>query len=164
MTNMLQVSRSKSTREDLASAIAAILEGKTPEISVTEPVGCKIAYVRKSAPSDNPQTPPVTYADSVVGIFNKHCTECHRPGEIGPFDITNTAELQGWSEMILETIDTGRMPPWHADPAHGSFKNSRSISRDEIETVRQWVRAGAPLGDTSGLTVPKFTDSSWRLG
>ncbi len=158
------ITRSKSTREDLASAIAAILEGKTPEISVTEPVGCKIAYVRKAAPSDNPQTPPVTYADSVVGIFNKHCTECHRPGEIGPFDITNTAELQGWSEMILETIDTGRMPPWHADPAHGSFKNSRSISRDEIETVRQWVRAGAPLGDTSGLTVPKFTDSSWRLG
>ena len=158
------ITRSKTTREDLAMAIDSALEGNTPEIAVTEPVGCRIAYVRKANPSETPETPKVTYADSVAAIFNKHCTECHRPGEIGPFDITNTEELAGWSEMILETIDTGRMPPWHADPAHGSFKNSRSISKDEIETVRQWVRAGAPLGDTSSLAIPTFAQSGWRFG
>jgi len=158
------ITRSKTTREDLANAISSSLDGKTPEIAVTEPVGCKIAYLTKSTPSDEPSSPSISYADSIAAIFNKHCTECHRQGEIGPFDITNTDELQGWSEMILETIDTGRMPPWHADPAHGSFKNSRSISREEIETVRQWVRAGAPLGDTSKLTPAKFADSGWRLG
>jgi len=158
------MTRSKTTREDLAMAIDSALEGNTPDIAVTEPVGCKIAYVRKSNSSETPETPKVTYADSVAAIFNKHCTECHRPGEIGPFDITNTDELLGWSEMILETIDTGRMPPWHADPAHGSFKNARSISREEIETVRQWVRAGAPLGDSSKLTAPTFTQSGWRFG
>ncbi|MFM7977318.1 MAG: alkyl hydroperoxide reductase, partial [Pirellula sp.] len=158
------ITRSKTTREDLATAISSALNGKTTEIAVTEPVGCKIAYRSRSAPSNEPSSPTVNYADSIAAIFNKHCTECHRPGEIGPFDITNTDELQGWSEMILETIDTGRMPPWHADPAHGSFKNSRSISKEEIETVRQWVRAGAPLGDTSKLTPAKFADSGWRLG
>ena len=161
------ITRSKTTREDLALAIDAALEGNTPEIAVTEPVGCKIAYVRKSNPSETPETPKVTYADSVAAIFNKHCTECHRPGEIGPFDITNTDELQGWSEMILETIDTRRMPPWHADPGHGSFKNARSMPREEIETVRQWVRTGAPLGDTSQLQIPKIaqsdSSSGWRL-
>lgn len=158
------ITRSKTTREDLALAIDSALEGDIPEIAVTEPVGCKIAYVKRSHSSDSLETPNVTYADSVAAIFNKHCTECHRPGEIGPFDITNTDELQGWSEMILETIDTGRMPPWHADPAHGSFKNSRSISRDEIETVRRWVRDGAPLGDTSKLVQPTFAQSGWRFG
>ena len=158
------ITRSKTTREDLALAIESALAGSTPEISVTEPVGCKIAYLRKTNPLDNPPTPTVTYADSVAAIFDKHCTECHRPGEIGPFDITNTAELPGWSEMILETIDTGRMPPWHADPAHGSFKNSRSISREEIEIVRQWVRGGAAIGDVSKLTPATFTASGWRLG
>lgn len=158
------ITRSKTAREDLALAIGSALEGKAPEIPVTEPVGCKIAYTNKPMDTDSSQVASVTYADQVAPIFNKHCTECHRPGEIGPFDITDTAELQGWSEMILETIDTGRMPPWHADPAHGSFKNSRAISREEIETVRQWVRAGAPLGDTSKLAAPKLSDSGWRFG
>ena len=158
------ITRSKTTRDDLALAIGSALRGSAPEISVTEPVGCKIAYVRKNDSIDNPPSQTVTYADSVAAIFDKHCTECHRPGEIGPFDITNTAELQGWSEMILETIDTGRMPPWHADPAHGSFKNSRSISRQEIEIVRQWVRSGAAIGDASKLTPAKFSESGWRLG
>ena len=170
------ITRSKTTREDLANALESALAGKTPEISMTEPVGCKIAYVRKPSPSDQPETASVTYADSVAAIFNKHCTECHRAGEIGPFDINDTAELQGWSEMILETIDTGRMPPWHADPAHGRFKNTRSISRQEIETVRQWVRDGAPLGDLSKLSdagklsdadkpaITNLSQGGWRFG
>lgn len=158
------ISRSKTTREDLADAIRSLLDGKTPDIAVTEPVGCKIAYTKSSNPSSDPNAVKVTYADDVAAVFNKHCTECHRQGEIGPFDITDTAELQGWSEMILETIDTGRMPPWHADPAHGSFKNSRSISTEEIDIVRQWVRAGAPLGDTSKLSPPKLSEQGWRLG
>jgi hypothetical protein len=89
--------------------------------------------------------------------------ECHRPGEIGPFDITDVVELPGWSEMILEVIDNGRMPPWHADPKHGVFKNSRSMNREEIEVVRQWVRAGAPIGDTKSLQSPPIATGGWRL-
>ena len=145
------VTKSKVAREDLANAIDAALRGETPEIAITEPVGCRISFDRKPATAEASNSMAAMFADSIVPIFNKHCTECHRPGEIGPFDITDRSEIQGWSEMILEVLDNGRMPPWHADPNHGSFKNARAISREEIETVRQWVRAGAPLGELAHL-------------
>ena len=46
------------------------------------------------------------------------------------------------------------MPPWHADPNHGEFSNSRGLSLDEKKADR-WtgVDAGAPEGrpgSTSG--------------
>jgi peroxiredoxin len=163
------ISKSKVAREDLALSIESVLDGKQPQIAITEPVGCKIALEinRKSSQpeqaSGEREVATPTYANSVAAILNKHCTECHRPGEIGPFDITDIAELPGWSEMILEVIDNGRMPPWHADPKHGSFKNTRAISREEIETIRQWVRGGAPIGEASDLQMPKFAASGWRL-
>ena len=163
------ISKSKVTREDLALAIESVLAGKQPQVAITEPVGCKIALElnRKAsqseqASSERAEVTP-TYANAVAAILNKHCTECHRPGEIGPFDITDIAELPGWSEMILEVIDNGRMPPWHADPKHGSFKNTRAISREETETIRKWVRGGAPIGETGDLELPKFAANGWRL-
>ena len=163
------ISKSKVAREDLALAIESVLAGKQPQVAITEPVGCKIALElnRKAsqseqASSERAEVTP-TYANAVAAILNKHCTECHRPGEIGPFDITDIAELPGWSEMILEVIDNGRMPPWHADPKHGSFKNTRAISREETETIRKWVRGGAPIGETGDLELPKFASNGWRL-
>ena len=163
------ISKSKVAREDLALAIESVLAGKQPQVAITEPVGCKIALElnRKAsqseqASSERAEVTP-TYANAVAAILNKHCTECHRPGEIGPFDITDIAELPGWSEMILEVIDNGRMPPWHADPKHGSFKNTRAISREETETIRKWVRGGAPIGETGDLELPKFAANGWRL-
>ena len=159
------VTKSKVAREDLALAIDSVLRGESPQMAITEPVGCKIAFDRKyiAGGEDGADGNEVTYGNQVAAILNKHCMECHRPGEIGPFDITDVAELPGWSEMILEVIDNGRMPPWHADPKHGVFKNSRSMSREEIEVVRQWVRAGAPIGDTKSLQSPPIATGGWRL-
>lgn len=159
------VTKSKVAREDLAIAIDSVLRGESPQMAITEPVGCKIAFDRKfmAGRGDVAEGDEVTYSNQVAAILNKHCTECHRPGEIGPFDITDVAELPGWSEMILEVIDNGRMPPWHADPKHGVFKNSRSMSREEVEVVRQWVRAGAPIGDTTSLQSLPIATGGWRL-
>lgn len=151
------IKRAKSTRHELRDAIDRFLTGQTPEIQTTEPVGCLIAWDKE------PESTGITYASHVASILNRHCYECHRPGEIGPFDISNTNEIQGWAAMIMEVIDDGRMPPWHADPAHGSFKNARSMTRAEIDTLRQWVRDGTPMGDLATLPPPPELDSGWRM-
>ncbi|MEY4567748.1 MAG: hypothetical protein RLY14_2718, partial [Planctomycetota bacterium] len=113
------------------------------------------------------QSSSLNYSEQISKILFQRCYECHRSGEIGSFDISDPAEIQGWADMILEVVDNGRMPPWHADPAHGTFKNARSIPKNEIELIRQWVRAGAPLGDLSQLQKPQPTntakDSAWRF-
>ena len=57
----------------------------------------------------------------IADILNRRCVECHRAGQIGPFALTDYSEVIGWGQMMLEVIDQGRMPPWHADPAHGKF-------------------------------------------
>ena len=39
-----------------------------------------------------------------------------------------------------------QMPPWHIDKTVGiqHFKNDRSLSDAEIDTIVRWVAAGAP--------------------
>ena len=45
-----------------------------------------------------------------------------------------------------------QMPPWHIDKTIGiqDFKNDRSLSDEQIDTVVRWVDAGAPKGDREG--------------
>lgn len=152
------VKRSKSLHSELKDALSALLEGREPDVVVTEPTGCLITL--DTAESSDAT---MTFAKDVAPVLYRHCAECHRSGEIGPFDITDFDEVRGWSEMILEVIDSGRMPPWHADPNHGSFKNTRSMKPEEIELVRTWVRAGAPMGRVEDAPKPPAVVSGWRL-
>ncbi|MFO0943471.1 MAG: hypothetical protein U0930_22275 [Pirellulales bacterium] len=93
----------------------------------------------------------------------KNCYECHRSGEIGPFDISDYEDLQGWGEMLVEVMDQKRMPPWHADPRHGSFKNERKLPDGMLDVVRKWIDEGMPYGNPVDLPEkPKFVDG-WRL-
>ena len=56
------------------------------------------------------------------------------------------------------------MPPWFANPLHGSFKNNPTLSEEEISTITEWVDSGAPQGDPADLPeLPNFTEG-WALG
>ncbi|MEQ1905552.1 MAG: redoxin domain-containing protein, partial [Pirellulaceae bacterium] len=105
--------KSPQSRE-VADAIEALLQKKDVVTSRTEAVGCLIGRQRKSASDSS-----ITYASHVAPILNNHCVRCHRDGQIGPFSLDNYANAAAWSEMIGEVIRDKRMPPWHADPAHG---------------------------------------------
>ena len=57
------------------------------------------------------------------------------------------------------------MPPWHADPAIGHFRNNRSLSQKDIDTVVAWVTAGAPQGNPSDTpTLPAGMVEGWMIG
>lgn len=65
--------------------------------------------------------------------------------------------------MMLEVIDQHRMPPWNANPEHGSFKNARHMPQEDIETIRKWVASGMPQGNPEDLPpLPQFVEG-WRL-
>ena len=59
------------------------------------------------------------------------------------------------------------MPPWHIDKAVGiqHFKNDRSLSDKEIDTIVRWVDAGAPKGDPKDMPPPKTfaRDDVWNF-
>lgn len=151
-------SREKPTRQDLRLALAALTSGRMVEVPNTEAVGCYIGRLPK--PSDEAT---VTYSDQIARIFQKHCVECHRDGQIAPFALTDYDEAVGWAETIAEVIRDQRMPPWHASTAHGDFKNARLMTNVEKELVYQWVDSGAPAGDLANLPEPQTYVSGWRL-
>jgi len=145
-------------QKSLENAIGELLAGKAVSVPVRKAEGCFIARVRKPKPNS-----PVTYTKHIAPILIKHCVECHRPGEIAPFSLTNYEDVFGWAETIQEVIADRRMPPWHADPKHGKFANARIITKAETGLIDTWVANGAPRGDLKDMPkLPKFV-SGWQL-
>ncbi len=93
------ISRTKSTENDLAKALDELLADKPVSKPTTPVVGCFVGRVHKPA-----ATGTVTFAKDVARIFNKHCVECHHPGEIGPFSLTSYEEAIGWADTIDEVV------------------------------------------------------------
>lgn len=152
------VQRDKPRERDLAKALDELLDGQTVSKPTTDSPGCLIGRT-KSQVVDN----SVTYAEHIAPIFNRRCVECHRPGDIGPFSLTEYKKAAGWADMIAEVVEDGRMPPWHANPKYGHFANDRRLSADEKKLIRTWVDNGAPAGDLAKAPpTPKFTDG-WEL-
>lgn len=142
----------------LKDAITSTLEGRFPAQKQVPAEGCLIGRQRKT---DN--NSPITYTSHIAGILNRHCVNCHRPGEIAPFSLTDYEEVAGWADMIREVTRDNRMPPWHADPAHGEFANSRVLTAEEKQQIDLWVRAGVPAGDLSDLPTLKPKAEGWQL-
>ncbi|OYP36400.1 redoxin domain-containing protein [Rhodopirellula sp. MGV] len=140
------VSRTRINREDLAEAIEELLAGEPITVAVTKPVGCLIGYA-----TDDPVTTELTYARDIAPILDRQCNECHRSGDIGPFALTDYAEVVGWGPMMVEVIEDQRMPPWHADPKHGEFLNARHMPDKEKQAVKDWVEGGMPFGNVNDL-------------
>jgi hypothetical protein len=56
------------------------------------------------------------------------------------------------------------MPPWGADPAHGTFKNDPRLSDRDVETIANWVDAGAPKGDDKDMPPAPQLVEGWTIG
>ncbi len=151
--------KDKSTKNELVDALEAILAGRevaTPSVAAS---GCLIGRgPRDSVPSES-----ITYADQVSRILQNRCVTCHRPGDIGPMDLGNYDDASAWADMIVEVMDEGRMPPWHASESHGSFVNDRRMPASEIETIKKWARSGAARGDASREPAPLKFVEGWQL-
>jgi peroxiredoxin len=151
--------RVKAKREYLKEAVDAVLAGKPVRTARTEVEGCIIGRVRPPK-----ATGKVTYTRDVAPILQKNCQECHRPGQIGPMPLVSYEDAVGWSGMVREVVRDRRMPPWYADPAHGEFRNDRSLSAGERETILAWVKEGCPKGDARDLPPPRTFAKGWRIG
>src|SRR5262245_33476542 len=89
---------------------------------------------------------PATFTRDVAPIFYKHCVECHRPTMFAPMSLVTYEDARPWARSIKQRVSARTMPPWGADPAHGTFRNDPRLSDREIQTILSWVDAGAPKG------------------
>lgn len=150
--------RDSADQSDLRVAIEELLANQPVTIPETVAVGCYIGRVKEVEPSGE-----VTFTKHIAPIMNARCVSCHRPGEIGPFTLTQYSDVLGWEETILEVVSENRMPPWHANPAHGQFKNDARLTESERELLKQWVAGGMPEGDPADSPTPPVFTEGWRI-
>ena len=105
-----------------------------------------------------------TFSEHIAPIIFQNCTTCHRPGEAGPFPLTNYAETKKRARLIAEVTTEKSMPPWHPDEGCGEFVGERRLSPEQIAMLKDWAEAGAPEGDASKTpALPKYPEG-WRGG
>src|SRR5688572_18144210 len=105
-----------------------------------------------------------TFTRDVAPIMFAKCASCHRPGEVAPMPLLSYSDARPWASAIKQRVSTRVMPPWHADPAHGTFRNDLRLSDREIDTIVRWVDGGAREGEPSALPpLPKFPEG-WQIG
>jgi thiol-disulfide isomerase/thioredoxin len=151
-------SRPKPARSDLAEALVELLAGRPVSQPVTKAAGCLIGRVPKRT-----ATGEVTYAKQISRILRERCATCHQAGAIAPFALTSYGDAAGWAETIREVIEEERMPPWHANPKHGTFANDPRMPDKEKKLVYQWVENGAPEGDPKDGPSPVPLADGWRI-
>ncbi|MDE2905921.1 MAG: hypothetical protein OXQ28_07530, partial [Acidobacteriota bacterium] len=97
-----------------------------------------------------------TFTKDVAPIFQAKCEACHRASSIAPMSLVTYQESRPWARSIRERVSTRQMPPWHIDRTVGisEFKNDRSLTDAELDTIVRWVDGGAPRGNPADMPPP----------
>jgi hypothetical protein len=131
-------------------------------------VGVFLAAVVLGVHAQSPQraTAPAapTFARDVAPIIYASCVSCHRTGEVAPMSLRSYDEVRPWARSIKDKVVKREMPPWFADPAHGSFANDSRLTQQQIDTIAKWVDAGAPRGNAAQEPKPPVFTEGWQLG
>ena len=104
----------------------------------------------------------VTFNKDVLPILQKHCQECHRPGNIAPMSFLNYEGTRPWAKAMKSAVASRKMPPWFADPKYGHFANDRSLTQAETDTISKWADGGAAKGEDKDAPAPRaFGENGW---
>ena len=108
--------------------------------------------------------PGVEFHKDIEPLLQAHCQTCHRPGEIGPMPLLTYADARPWAKSIRQAVVTRKMPPWFADNSVQHYSNDATLSAAEVDTIKNWVDAGAPEGDAKLAPPPRRFVDGWNIG
>jgi hypothetical protein len=113
------------------------------------------------------QSNAVTFSKDIAPILQENCQTCHRPGQMGPMALISYDQVRPWAPVIKARVIAREMPPWHLDKTVGiqDYDNDVSLSDEQINTISQWVDAGAPQGNPEDLplAIEWPSDEVWRM-
>ncbi|HEV8600198.1 MAG TPA: hypothetical protein VGQ69_12610 [Gemmatimonadales bacterium] len=114
-----------------------------------------------------PQADTLTFARHIAPILQQKCQVCHRPGSIAPMSLLTYDDVRKYLVLIKYRLQTRTMPPWHIDRTVGirEFKNDRSLTDAQLNTIVRWIDSGAPAGNPRDLPPPvRWPDATaWQL-
>ena len=111
--------------------------------------------------------PQPTFAKDIAPILQQKCESCHRADGMAPMSLVTYEDTRPWLKSIAQRVATHQMPPWQIDRTVGiqKFKNDRSLTDEQLETIVKWVDAGAPQGDPKDMPAKKQwpDDQGWNF-
>ncbi len=150
----------------IAKRSAFLPSGRTRVASVVGIVSMAVAVLATTRQADSlvAQHAVPTFSEDVAPILYKNCVSCHRPGGLGPFSLIEYDSAKANAPEIADAVETGYMPPWHAEGPHGEFRNDRRLTALEKSTIARWIEGGSKPGDLAKLPAkPVFADG-WEIG
>lgn len=151
--------RARVTERDLARAIDALADGRSPAPHTTVPVGCPMeAWTRPDARAT------VTWTRDIAPIIRGNCLECHRDGGLAPFALDTYESVAKRARFIARVTADRTMPPWKAEPGYGSFRDVKRLDARAIALFAEWANGGTPRGDDADALPPLPSRPRWRLG
>jgi hypothetical protein len=150
--------KKKPLQRDLALAINSLLVGEPLQRTATEVEGCHIGRKHLGYKKSD-----YTFYRDVLPILQRRCQQCHRKGDIGPFELATLEDVRDWAQTVRETVLARRMPPWKADPAYGDFSNVLRLTNEERELLVRWIDAACPPGDPDDAPPPIERVEGWSI-
>ncbi|XOV84875.1 MAG: hypothetical protein ACFHXK_07065 [bacterium] len=139
--------------------IRALVAGQNPAPRSETVAGCELSY------PDRRHSKQISYTNTIAPLLQQKCVMCHTEGGLGPWPMNSYTMVQGFAPMIREVVRTKRMPPWHADPHIGQWKNDISLTTEETQQLIHWIEAGAPRGSGSDPLAANTVELvEWPLG
>jgi Flp pilus assembly protein TadD len=122
-----------------------------------------VVLVPVAASSAAAQSGP-TFTRTIAPIIWSRCATCHRPGEIGPFNLLTYDDVRSRATLVAAVTSRRIMPPWKPEPGKGEFQDARALTPHELDSIQRWVANGAPEGDPADLPPMPRWPEGWRLG
>lgn len=151
--------RPEPSRHDLEEAIKEVLAGEEVSVPETTAEGCLITRLEVPKPEEE-----VTFYKDIQPILNNNCVTCHRPNGGAPFSLMSYRQASARADMVAETVEEGRMPPWYAHPEFGAFMDDPSLPHSDRLTIQQWLLTGKKEGNPEvAPEMPEFVDKEWQI-
>jgi hypothetical protein len=143
-----------------------MIMGKTPGLLAGIAALGAVALLPAVASAADPATTP-TFTKDVAPIFQEKCEACHRPDSMAPMSLVTYEETRPFIRSIKARVADRQMPPWQIDRTVGiqNFKNDRSLTQEQIDTIVRWIDGGAPKGDPKDMPAAKTwpEDQGWNF-
>jgi hypothetical protein len=95
----------------------------------------------------------VTFHRDVRPITEAVCARCHADTSLAPFTLNTYADVSSMAELVLDSVESGAMPPFYAADGCDDYEDDFSLTEAEIQVFRDWVAAGVPEGDSRDAPV-----------
>ena len=79
------------------------------------------------------------YERDIRPIVETRCLSCHVEQGIAPITLSSYDQIRKYRKNIILQVDSGRMPPWPADPDYSQFVGQLCLRSGERDTLLNWL-------------------------